>query len=318
MNTDGGTRASLAIRRKCGYALKNYDSACRAIAAARRIDEARAIRSKAEALRVYARQAKNRQLEIDAAEIRIRAERRVGELIQNQRASVGLAVGGRPYQSTRFSGNPVRKPTLAEVGVDKRLAHRARKLAEMPSDVFEDHLSRWRDDAQADGRVTTTFRQNGTGNDEWYTPAEYIEAAREAMGGIDFDPASIAVAQRTVRAKVFCSIDDDGLSKRWRGRVWLNPPYSQPTLDSFIDKLFTEIQSGRVSQAILLTHSFTDTTWFHKAESRAALLCFTRGRIRFVSCQGEVRNPPLGQTLFYYGQHGARFRKAFRPFGFIR
>ena len=42
----------------------------------------------------YARQAKNRQLEIDAAEIRLRAERRVGQLIVAQKETVGLAQGG--------------------------------------------------------------------------------------------------------------------------------------------------------------------------------------------------------------------------------
>jgi hypothetical protein len=48
-------------------------------------DEAKDIRDKAEAMRAYARQAKNKDLEVDAAEIRIRAERRLGELIRAQK-----------------------------------------------------------------------------------------------------------------------------------------------------------------------------------------------------------------------------------------
>src|SRR5690606_23443592 len=69
--------------------LTKYDAACRALAEAKATDEVKSVRDKAEAMRVYAHQAKNRQLEIDAAEIRIRAERRLGELIVEQKETVG-------------------------------------------------------------------------------------------------------------------------------------------------------------------------------------------------------------------------------------
>ena len=58
------------------------------------VDEAKDIRDKAEAMRAYAKQARNRGLEVDAAEIRIKAERRLGELIKAQRETVGL---GGPF-----------------------------------------------------------------------------------------------------------------------------------------------------------------------------------------------------------------------------
>ena len=64
------------------------------------VDEAKRIRDVADAMRAYAKQAKNRQLEIDAAEIRIRAERRVGELIFRQKAPSAndwLRVGARTW-----------------------------------------------------------------------------------------------------------------------------------------------------------------------------------------------------------------------------
>ena len=63
---------------------------------------------------------------------------------------------------------------------------------------------------------------------EWYTPAEYINAARRVLGGIDLDPASCAEANATVQAAVFYSEQDPGLEHRpWKGRVWLNPPYGR-------------------------------------------------------------------------------------------
>jgi hypothetical protein len=66
------------------------------------------------------------------------------------------------------------------------------------------------------------------GSHEWYTPAKYIETARRVLGQIDLDPASSEMAQRTVRADRYFSERDDGLSQQWQGRVWLNPPYTQP------------------------------------------------------------------------------------------
>jgi hypothetical protein len=77
-------------------ALSRYDVACRAVAEAKAVDDIVEIVGQANAVHAYARQAKNRQMEIDAAEIRIRAERRLGELMAAQKASVGVrARGGR-------------------------------------------------------------------------------------------------------------------------------------------------------------------------------------------------------------------------------
>ena len=62
-------------------ALVRYDAACRALAEASSLDEVKDVRGRMMALRAYARQAGNRQLEVDALRIRIRAERKLGELI---------------------------------------------------------------------------------------------------------------------------------------------------------------------------------------------------------------------------------------------
>src|ERR1700730_473795 len=111
--------------------LVRYDAACRALAEARSVDEVKDIRDKAMALRLYAQQANNKDLEADAAEIRLRAERRLGKTTQAQKETVGFNEGGRP--KTGFTENPVSvsPPTLAEAGIDKNLAHGARTLARM-------------------------------------------------------------------------------------------------------------------------------------------------------------------------------------------
>lgn len=158
-------------------------------------------------------------------------------------------------------------------------------------------------------------RAQGTGENEWYTPSEYIEAARAFMGAIDLDPASSALANETVRAHRFFSAADDGLSKEWRGRVWLNPPYAQPAIGHFMAKLVAEREN--FSEAVALTHNYTDTAWFHLAAGAAAAICFTRGRIAFVNPDGERAAPTQGQAFFYFGKRPRDFVASFVPFGFV-
>jgi hypothetical protein len=80
------------------------------------------IRDKAVAMRAYGRQAKNKDMEIDAIEIRIRAERRLGEMIVAQKQTVGLATGGEHGGKKRIDGTRAEpsnaRPTLAEAGID--------------------------------------------------------------------------------------------------------------------------------------------------------------------------------------------------------
>lgn len=310
--------------------LLKYEAACRALAEARSVDEAKGFRDHAEAMRAYARQAKNKQLEIDAAEIRIRAERRIGELMAAQRDAGLMSQGGRP-QKTGLDENPVyvtEKPiALAEAGIDKNLADRARKLAAVPETEFEGRVQEWRDEVQAaNERVTVNLLQSGekhvrgtfgTGENEWYTPDEHIEKARFVLGGIDLDPASSEIANRTVKAARIFTIDDDGLNQEWAGRVWMNPPYAQPAIAHFADKIVSEWQAQRLTAAIALTHNYTDTAWFQKMARAADAICFTRGRVRFVSPSGQLAAPTQGQAFFYFGNDVEAFAKAFAETGFV-
>ena len=161
-------------------------------------------------------------------------------------------------------------------------------------------------------------RAEGTGENEWYTPPRYVEAARQAMGGIDLDPATSIPAQHTVQAGRFFTRADDGLAREWNGRVWLNPPYAQPLIHQFVTKLVEELTEGRAEAAILLTHNYTDTAWFHLAESVASAICFTRGRVKFLDADGGKCAPTQGQAFFYYGGDRDAFGAAFAQFGFIR
>jgi hypothetical protein len=115
-------------------ALAKYDAACRAVAEAKSVDEAKDIHDLAVAMGVYARQAKNKTLEADAKEIRMRAKRRIDEIRRLQKKTVGLAKGGGGKHGRK---RVIEKPTLASQGIGKNLADEARKLGKLSDEQFE-------------------------------------------------------------------------------------------------------------------------------------------------------------------------------------
>lgn len=143
--------------------LVKYDAACRALAEAKAVDEVKDLRDKADAMRIYAMQAKNKTLEVDAAEIRIRAERRLGEMIAAQKATEGLSKGAAEKKVNAVtSEDRVKKPKLSDAGISKNLSSRAQKLAAVPQAEFEAEVGEWRERVQAEGaRVTTRLEQAG-------------------------------------------------------------------------------------------------------------------------------------------------------------
>ena len=156
-------------RRRGGAAMSTklikYDAACHALAEAKTTDEVMHIRDKAEGMRAYAKMAKNREMEMDAAEIRMRAERRLGEMIRAQKETVGLGSPGfRAKLNIGSPRNPMFSfpPSLAEAGIDKHLANCARELAAVPEEEFEGMIAGWREDiVGANTRVTTNLLRAG-------------------------------------------------------------------------------------------------------------------------------------------------------------
>lgn len=163
----------------------------------------------------------------------------------------------------------------------------------------------------------TPIRASTSGDDEWYTPAKYIELARGVMGEIDLDPASCEQGQQNVQAKKFFTKEDDGLEQYWEGRVWMNPPYSKGLMDKFVTKLCAEYEVGHVTAAIVLTHNFSDTGWFRKLWDGASAVCLTYGRVKFESPDGVGNSPTSGHAFFYFGRNPAAFKDMFDDTGNI-
>lgn len=134
--------------------LKFYEVAKFNLAQAKSTDEIKDIKDKAAAIELYAKQAKDTSLEADAFEIRKRAERRIGELMREQKEKVGLHKGGQPPKNRGPEDPGSLPPTLKAAGIDKNLAKRARVMARIPKEMFENGIQQTREKIEQQVRTS--------------------------------------------------------------------------------------------------------------------------------------------------------------------
>lgn len=301
-------------------ALVRLDGAVRALAEARTLDEIKQIHDKAQAAAEYARAAK---LGLDAqnyaAEIKLRAERKAGELLAGlERATPQTAViMSNAGHDTEYA------QVLADTDTNRQQAHRWQKIAAMPEQRFEAFIENTRaagDELTTAGALRIAVapdvdRVNARGDYEWYTPQKYIEAARKVLGIIDLDPASSETANKRIGARFILTQSDDGLTCPWYGRVWLNPPYGGLQAD-FTTKLLSEYRAGNVTNAILLVNAnSTDTRWFSGLWNHT--LCFTDHRINFEGVHNSGTGSTHGSVFAYLGLARDLFANVFSEFGAV-
>lgn len=192
----------------------------------------------------------------------------------------------------------------------------AAQVAELPKEAQKAVSDAPAEDIREVAReVVRAHVSNNSGNNEWYTPSNYINAARDVMGGIDTDPASSAIANRTVGAAQYFDAESDGLKQKWAGRVWMNPPYAQPLMSDFAEAVSSRYESGEIEQACILVNNATETQWFQRLLSVATAVCFPKSRIKFLDPEGNPGAPLQGQAVVYMGMNISAFKDSFCSFG---
>lgn len=159
-------------------------------------------------------------------------------------------------------------------------------------------------------------------SDDWFTPRELIEAARDAMGSIDLDPASCITAQSVIRAGRFYTKAIDGLRTDlpWAGSVWLNPPYGRgdSSAGAFVERLVKEFRAGSVSQAITcLNLQSASANWFQPIWDHATVHVVCHGRPNFWRMDKESSQPTKGIICSYFGHRVDDFARSFAHLGRI-
>lgn len=160
------------------------------------IHEVKTIRDKAAAVKLYLQQAgEGLEAQNAAAEIKLRAERRAGELLSSvEKNGGGRPSGNRSHAATSF-------PTLDEIGITKSQSSRWQAEASIPEDAFDEHVESFK---AAGKELTSTSvlklaRQQTSMNGDDHRMAEALATARDieareerasellsAFGGIPF------------------------------------------------------------------------------------------------------------------------------------
>jgi hypothetical protein len=168
--------------------LVKYNAMCRAIAEAHAVDEAKEIRDQAVALEAYARQALNTNAEREAIEIRVRAERKVGQLLKvSPKATGTLKQGSNPPRSSGTTTGT----TLKSLGISKDQSAKWQKLADMPDDDFELAIGTKTSKPSTNGILKGALppRQRIAAPDALWLWGRLLDFERDGL--LDKDPATV-------------------------------------------------------------------------------------------------------------------------------
>lgn len=132
--------------------------------------------------------------------------------------------------------------------------------------------------------------------DEWLTPPELVSA----IGPFDLDPCSPGDRRPWDTAAKHYSLEDDGLRKPWKGRVWLNPPYSD------MRRWLARLADHGHGTALIFARTET-AVWFDMVWGRASGVLFMRGRLNFHYVNGKRASANSGApfALIAYGAEDA-------------
>ena len=120
---------------------------------------------------------------------------------------------------------------------------------------------------------------------EWTTPRDLFEKLNARFS---FTCDVAATAENALFPQFFTR-EDDGLSQKWTGRCWMNPPYGR-NIRAWVEKAFTASTfSGALVVGLLPVR--TDTEWWQLYVQRNADIRFIRGRLKFSNAKNSAPFP---------------------------
>lgn len=215
-----------------------------------------------------------------------------------------------------FDGRMISNPDQWRTPVRLRAADPVNDELDPPMEL-EQVADQFPDELTATDRELLAEEESDLDSNEWYTPVEFIEAARAVMGGIDTDPASNDTAQGFIQAGTHYTKETNGLAQEWGPNVWLNPPYDNPL--PWVEKLLAEFEAGNTKQAILLVNTANSPQWSRLLWQSNFAVCLLARRVRFWRPDRmEAKGTAQDQMIWYIGYEIDAFRAAFEKYGAIR
>ena len=138
-------------------------------------------------------------------------------------------------------------------------------------------------------------------SEEWSTPTDLF-AELDEIFHFDLDACATAL---NAKCKTYFTKQQDALGKRWRGTVWMNPPYGRK-IAAFMRKAYEE--SVRGATVVCLVPARTDTKWWH-CYARRGQITHLPGRLRFGGAQNSAPFPSA-IIIFWGGKLGEATRPA--------
>ena len=131
----------------------------------------------------------------------------------------------------------------------------------------------------------------------WLTPPEIVTA----LGEFDVDPCAAPSPRPWATAARHIELPEDGLTARWSGRVWLNPPYSFEAW-KWLSKLAEHGRGTALVFARTETAGFVSEVW-----GKATAVLFIHGRLHFHKADGTraAANSGAPSVLVAYGKRDA-------------
>ena len=127
--------------------------------------------------------------------------------------------------------------------------------------------------------------------DDWETP-QWLFDKYDEIYNFTLDVCANNVNHKCSK---YFTLKDNGLTKVWDGRCWMNPPYGRNIKD-WVEKAWNAVHIDKTAEIVVaLLPARTDTFWFHEYiyNKYNTTIDFLKGRIKFVGAKNSAPFPSM-------------------------